>query len=37
MCPQIDVTIAASWAQATYPDFDSESVFRRSFELATEP
>ena len=36
-CPQIDVTIAASWAQATYPDFDPESVFRRAFDLATEP
>ena len=34
-CPQIDVTIAASWAQATYPDFDSESVFRRVLELTT--
>ena len=34
-CPQIDVTIAASWNQATYPDFDSESVFRRAFALTT--
>lgn len=36
-CPQIDVTIAASWTQATYPDFDSESVFRRVLELTTAP
>ena len=34
-CPQIDVTIAASWGQAIYPDFDSESVLRRAFELTT--
>jgi D-alanyl-D-alanine carboxypeptidase len=36
-CPQIDVTIAASWAQATYPDFDSEIVFRRVLEVAMAP
>jgi D-alanyl-D-alanine carboxypeptidase len=34
-CPQIDVTIAASWNQAAYPDFDAESVFRRAFALTT--
>ena len=36
-CPQVDVTIAASWSQAIYPDFDTEGVLRRAFELATEP
>jgi D-alanyl-D-alanine carboxypeptidase len=36
-CPQVDVTIAASWNQANYPDFDAESVFQRAFELATAP
>jgi D-alanyl-D-alanine carboxypeptidase len=36
-CPQIDVTLAASWNQAIYPDFDSESVLRRVLELATTP
>jgi D-alanyl-D-alanine carboxypeptidase len=35
-CPQIDVTLAASWNQATPgPDFDAEGVLRRVFELAT--
>lgn len=34
-CRQIDITVAASWAQAAYPDFDSESVFRRVLELTT--
>jgi D-alanyl-D-alanine carboxypeptidase len=37
-CPQIDVTLAASWNQATPgPDFDAERVLRRAFELATAP
>ena len=38
-CPQVDVTIAASWNQAMPASgFDSgESVFQRAFELATEP
>jgi D-alanyl-D-alanine carboxypeptidase len=35
-CPQIDVTIAASWNQALPgQDFDAERVLRRAFELAT--
>ncbi len=37
-CPQIDVTIAASWNQAMPDqDFDAERVLRRAFELATAP
>ena len=37
-CPQIDVTIAASWNQAMpAADFDPEDVLRRAFELATAP
>jgi D-alanyl-D-alanine carboxypeptidase len=37
-CPQIDVTLAASWNQATPgPDFDAEAVLRRVLELATAP
>ena len=36
-CPQIDVTLAASWNQAIYPDFDSEAVLRHVLELATAP
>ena len=37
-CPQIDVTIAASWNQAMPgSDFDSERVLGRAFELASGP
>ena len=37
-CPQIDVTIAASWNQAMpAPEFNSERVLGRAFELATTP
>jgi D-alanyl-D-alanine carboxypeptidase len=37
-CPQIDVTIAASWGQAAPDaDFDADTVLQRAFELATEP
>jgi D-alanyl-D-alanine carboxypeptidase len=37
-CPQVDVTLAASWNQATPgPDFDAERLLRRGFELATTP
>jgi D-alanyl-D-alanine carboxypeptidase len=37
-CPQLDVTLAASWNQAMPgPDFDAERVLRRAFELATAP
>jgi hypothetical protein len=35
-CPQIDVTIAASWNQAMpAADFDAERFLARAFELAT--
>jgi D-alanyl-D-alanine carboxypeptidase len=34
-CPQIDVTVAASWNQALPDDFDPETVLRRAFELPT--
>ena len=35
-CPQIDVTVAASWNQAMpAPDFDAERVLGRAFELAS--
>lgn len=34
-CPQIDVTVAASWNQAMpAPDFDGERVLGRAFDLA---
>ena len=37
-CPQIDVTIAASWGQAAPDaDFDPETLLQRAFELATGP
>jgi D-alanyl-D-alanine carboxypeptidase len=37
-CPQIDVTIAASWGQAAPDaDFDADTVLQRAFELATGP
>jgi D-alanyl-D-alanine carboxypeptidase len=37
-CPQIDVTIAASWDQAEpAADFDGEGLFRHVLELATAP
>jgi hypothetical protein len=37
-CPQIDVTIAASWNQAMpAADFNAETVLQRAFELATAP
>jgi D-alanyl-D-alanine carboxypeptidase len=37
-CPDLDVTIAASWGQAL-PDaqFNAETVFQRAFQLATSP
>ena len=35
-CPQIDVTIAASWNQALPDDFDPETVLQRVFELTTQ-